>query len=79
MAVVSIDIQQYLQLAKVTNKLPKRDFWTAYDSEADVFYISFHEPALPADDSELTDDDVIIRYDRREEIIGITILHASKR
>ncbi|MBC6456061.1 MAG: hypothetical protein GDA43_25155 [Hormoscilla sp. SP5CHS1] len=53
MAVVSIDIQQYLQLAKVTNKLPKRDFWTAYDSEADVFYISFHEPALPADDSEL--------------------------
>ncbi|MGK7900537.1 MAG: DUF2283 domain-containing protein [Hormoscilla sp.] len=48
-------------------------------SFADVFYISFHEPALPADDSELTDDDVIIRYDRREEIIGITILHASKR
>lgn len=61
-----IDIQQYLQLAKVTNKLPNQDFWTAYDSEA-------------ADDSFLTDDDIIIRYDRREEIIGITILHASKR
>ena len=31
-----------------------------------------------ATDSELTDDDVIIRYEK-DEIIGLTILHASKR
>jgi len=42
-------------------------------------YINFHNPAKSADDSELTDDDVIIRYDGNEEIIGLTILHASKR
>ena len=38
---------------------------------------SFKEPS-PATDSELTDDDVIIRYDG-EEVIGLTILRASQR
>jgi len=42
-----------------------------------VAYINFHNPAKSADDSELTDDDVIIRYDGNEEIIWLTILHAS--
>ena len=37
----------------------------------------FKKPAR-ATDSELRDDDVIIRYDG-EDIIGLTILHASKR
>ena len=40
-------------------------------------YISFDKPR-PATDSELTDDDVILRYDG-DDLIGITILHASKR
>jgi uncharacterized protein YuzE len=31
-----------------------------------------------ATDSELTDDDVIIRYEG-DEVIGLTILHASQR
>ena len=31
-----------------------------------------------ATDRELTDDDVIIRYEG-EEVIGLTILHASQR
>lgn len=79
MAVTTVDVQKYLQLAKAIDQLPQRDFWTAYDSEADVLYISFHEPALPADDSELTDEDIIIRYNKQEEIIGLTVLHASKR
>jgi uncharacterized protein YuzE len=30
-------------------------------------------------DSELTDDDVIIRYDKDDQVIGYTILHAQKR
>ncbi|MGB5596546.1 MAG: DUF2283 domain-containing protein [Crocosphaera sp.] len=77
MAVTSINIQSYLQLAKVINYLPKQDFWTAYDAEADVLYINFHQPALPADDSELTDDDIIIRY-QGDEIIGLTIINVSQ-
>jgi uncharacterized protein YuzE len=31
-----------------------------------------------ATDSELTEDDIIVRYDG-EEVIGMTVLHASKR
>ncbi len=48
-----------------------------YDEEADVLYVSFKN-ASHADDTELTDDDVIVRYERGE-VIGITVLHASKR
>ena len=51
--------------------------WYSYDQEADVLYLNFKKPSH-ADDSELTDDDVIIRYEKGE-IIGITVLHASKR
>ena len=49
----------------------------SYDEEADVLYIQFHEAGRTTD-SELTDDDIIVRYDG-EEVIGITILHASQR
>jgi len=48
-----------------------------YDKEADVLYISF-SPGTPADDSELTDNDVIIRY-KNSRIIGLTVLHFSDR
>ena len=48
-----------------------------YDEEADVIYLNFKKPSH-ADDSELTDDDIIIRYED-DEIVGITILHASER
>ena len=49
----------------------------SYDTEADVLYVNFKKPSY-ATDSELTDDDVIIRYEG-EEVIGLTILHASQR
>lgn len=50
---------------------------SSYDAEGDVLYIHFGEPSR-ATDSELTDDDLIVRYDG-EEVIGLTILHASRR
>ncbi|MGK7933511.1 MAG: DUF2283 domain-containing protein [Microcystaceae cyanobacterium] len=77
MAITSINLQPYLNLAKIIPQLPKQDFWTAYDAEADILYINFYQPSLPADDSELTDDDVIIRY-QGEEIIGLSILNVSQ-
>ena len=49
----------------------------SYDAEADVLYVNFKKPSS-ATDSELTDDDVIIRY-KGEKVIGLTILHASQR
>jgi uncharacterized protein YuzE len=51
--------------------------WSSYDPEADTLYINFKKPSH-ATDSEITDDDVIVRYENGE-VVGLTILHASKR
>lgn len=80
MALATIqDVQQYLELSKIVKPLPKAPFSLVYDAEADVMYIDFGLQPKSADDSELTDDNVIIRYDENSEIIGLTILHASLR
>ncbi len=50
---------------------------TRYDAEADVLYINFKKPSH-ATDSEMTDDDILVRYEG-EEVVGLTVLHASKR
>lgn len=71
------DVQEYLKLLPVMKRSPQGLLWSSYDAEADVLYINFKKPSH-ATDSELTDDDVIIRYEG-DEIIGFTILHASKR
>ena len=72
-----MDIEQYMQLIPAVKHSPQRYLWSSYDVEADTLYINFKKPSH-ATDSELTDDDVIVRYEG-EEIIGLTILHASKR
>ena len=69
-------ISDYLNLVSAIKNLPKKDTWTFYDVEADVLYINFHQPALIADDSELTEDGILIRY-QNNEIIGLTILNVS--
>jgi uncharacterized protein YuzE len=71
------DIQQYLKIVQAVRQSPQRYLWSSYDAEADVLYINFKKPSY-ATDSEITDDDVIIRYEN-DEVIGLTILHASKR
>jgi len=73
----SQELADYLDLVPVVLRLPHRYLWSSYDAEADVLYINFKKPSH-ATDSELTDDDVIIRYEG-EEVIGLTILHASTR
>jgi len=69
------------QIKELIDLSPKfiehKKFWCSYDEQADVLYINFKKPSY-ADNSELTDDDVIIRYEKGE-VIGITILHAKKR
>ncbi|MCY2951840.1 MAG: DUF2283 domain-containing protein [Planctomycetota bacterium] len=67
----------YLDLVPAVLRTPHRFLWSTYDPEADVLYINLKKPA-EATDSELTDDDVIIRY-QGDEVIGLTILHASRR
>ena len=71
------NLHNYLALIPSPRQSPGGSLWTSYDEQGDVLYISFDKPR-PATDSELTDDDVILRYDG-DDLIGITILHASKR
>jgi len=77
MASVTFDIQDYLNLIPAVKQAPKRYLWSSYDAEADVLYINFKKPSH-ATDSELTDNDVIVRYEG-DEVVGLTILHASAR
>jgi len=73
----SIDVQEILNIAPQLLSIPYKRIWYSYDEEADVLYLNFKKPSH-ADDSELTDDDIIIRSEKGE-VVGITILHASKR
>ncbi len=71
------DIQEYLNLIPAVNRSPQHTVWLTYDAEADTLYVNYKKPSH-ATDSEMTDDDVIIRYEG-DAVIGFTVLHASKR
>ena len=71
------DIQEYLKLIPAVNRAPQHAVWITYDAEADTLYVNFKKPSH-ATDSEMTDEDVIIRYEGKD-VIGFTVLHASKR
>jgi len=78
---VGIDISPYLALVPALKKSPQHSLWSHYDPEADTLAIHFTEPDTPnvASDSDMTDDDIIVRYNDAGEVIGLTILHASTR
>ena len=73
----SIEVKKILDLVPELLEVPHTRIWTTYDKDAYVLYINFKKPSH-ADDSELTDDDVIIRYEKGE-VVGMTILNASER
>ena len=58
-------------------RFPKNKLWIDYDKEADVLYFSFDRPQK-ATDSEMRGNGVLLRY-KRDKLVGITILEASKR
>jgi len=69
------------ELKEIQTALPyflkHNNVWASYDREADVLYLHFKKPNS-ADDAKMTDDDIIIRYEGKE-VVGMTILNASKR
>ena len=73
----AVEVKSILNLVPQLLDVPYSRIWTDYDKEADVLYINFKKPSH-ADDSELTDDDLIIRY-KKGAVIGITVLNASRR
>ena len=62
------EVKKILNLLPNLLEIPHSRIWSTYDKEADVLYINFKKPSH-AEDSELTDDDIIIRYEKGE-IIG---------
>ena len=71
------DLTEYLSMAPAVSQFPISNLWWSHDEEADVLYIRF-DKSIPVTDSELTDDDIILRYND-DDVVGITVLYASKR
>lgn len=55
-------------------KIRKWPYWVDYDEETDTLYISFRKPQSATDS--VMENDFVYHYDG-EEMVGITILHAS--
>ena len=54
------NLHHYLPIIPFLRQCPGCKIRSSYDEEGDVLYISFDKPR-PATDSELTDDDIILR------------------
>ncbi len=72
-----VEIEQFLKIVPAVRNSPGKYLWSSYDAEADVLYINFKKPSH-ATDSELTENDILVRYEG-DEVIGLTVLNASKR
>jgi uncharacterized protein YuzE len=59
-------------------RLPSGKVWIDYDREADVLYLSLRRPQQATDTQYLDEQGVLLRY-RGKELVGITVLEASKR
>ena len=67
------DIQEYVKLIPAVNRAPQHAVWLTYDAEADTLYVNFKKP-IHATDSEMTDEDVIVRYEGSLMGSGFAIL-----
>jgi uncharacterized protein YuzE len=67
-----------LALAQQIANFPAKELWLNHDAEADVLFISLKHPQKATDTVELEDGGMLLRY-RGKELVGITVLDASKR
>lgn len=59
----------------ITLSKNKKSVWFDYDKGADTLYVSFAKPQKTTD-TDMISDDILVRK-KNEEIVGVTILHAS--
>jgi uncharacterized protein YuzE len=71
-------MKQIALLCPIVTQLPVGEFYVCYDEGADVLYVQFRQPA-DIYISDIRPDGIILEYDRRGELVGVTILNASKR
>lgn len=74
---VTLDLNRVLNFVPQVLQFEQENIWLSYDKEADVLYVNFKKPSH-ADDSELLDNDVIVRYEQ-DEVVGLTVMNASKK
>jgi uncharacterized protein YuzE len=74
---VTVNLENVMTFVPQVLKFQQNNIWLSYDEEADVLYLNFKKPSH-ADDSELLDNDVIVRYEN-DEVVGVTVLNASKK
>jgi uncharacterized protein YuzE len=72
-----MDYRDYLPVMNTLKRHSEQSVTLSYDAEGGVLYINF-KPGSAATDSEIDDEDVIVRY-LEDEVIGYTVLHASQR
>ncbi len=70
-------IDEMMQALRAVKQSNANDIHIRYDKDADVMYVSIGTP-VPADDTELSDDDILYPY-ANGQVIGLTITHFSKR
>ena len=58
-------------------RLPQGKAWIDYDDEADVLYVSLKRPQKATDTKLLADKGILLRY-RDKELVGLTVLEASR-
>ncbi len=75
-AEIKENLKEIYEIVSHFVNLSETKMWFDYDKEADVLYISFKRPQR-ATDSEMIENGIILRY-RNNDIVGITILDASK-
>jgi len=73
----TVNLAQVMTFVPQVLQLHQNNIWLSYDEEADVLYLNFKKPSH-ADDSELLDNDILVRYEN-DEIVGLTVMNASKK
>jgi uncharacterized protein YuzE len=67
-----------LAMARQIGKFPASKLWLDYDAEADVLYISLQRPQKATETIDVDEEGILLRY-RDSELVGMTVLDASKR
>ena len=70
------DIQEYLQLIPAVNRAPQYAVWLTYDAEP-TLYMSITRSQVMLTDSEMADEDVLVRYEGGEVIALPCCMRAS--
>jgi len=72
-----VQLSDFLDVIPAMLQAPRRSMPCTYDETTDGMYVNF-EPVAESTDNELGPDDILVRY-HGDEVIGLTILHASRR